>query len=44
VTPELVQRVHELYEELGREDVKAVQEWERAKRTTPKAAPDEAHK
>ena len=44
VTPELVKRVHELYEELGREDVKAVQAWERAKRTTPKAAPDEAHK
>jgi H+-transporting ATPase len=44
VTPELVKRVHELYEELGREDVKAVQEWERAKQTTPKAAPDEVKK
>ncbi len=44
VTPELVKRVHELYEELGREDVKAVQDWERTKRTNPKAAPDEAHK
>jgi H+-transporting ATPase len=44
VTPELVKRVHELYEELGREDVKAVQDWERAKRTKPKAAPDEARK
>jgi H+-transporting ATPase len=28
--PELVDRVHELYEELGREDVQAVQEWEKA--------------
>jgi H+-transporting ATPase len=44
VTPQLVKRVHELYEELGREDVKAVQDWEQAHRTTPKAAPDEAHK
>jgi len=40
-TPELVKRVHELYEELGREDVMAVQKWERAKQTTSKAAPDE---
>ena len=31
VTPRLVKRVHELYEELGREDVEAVQEWENAK-------------
>ena len=30
-TPQLVQRVHELYEELGREDVQAVQEWDKEK-------------
>jgi len=30
-TPQLVQRVHELYEELGREEVQAVQDWEKAK-------------
>ena len=29
VAPELVKRVHELYEELGREDVRAVEAWER---------------
>ena len=28
LTPEIVTRVHKLYEELGREEVKAVQEWE----------------
>jgi H+-transporting ATPase len=27
-TPQLVARVHELYEELGREDVRAVQDWD----------------
>ena len=32
VTPQLVKRVHELYEELGREDVRAVQDWEKAQR------------
>jgi hypothetical protein len=31
VPPQVVQRVHELYEKLGREDVRAVEEWERAK-------------
>jgi H+-transporting ATPase len=30
VAPQLVNRVHELYEQLGREDVQAVQNWERA--------------
>ena len=30
LTPQLVKRVHELYEELGREDVRAVQDWEKA--------------
>jgi H+-transporting ATPase len=43
-TPELVKRVHELYEELGREDVMAVQKWERTQQTTSKAAPDEVKK
>ena len=31
VSPQLLKRVHELYEELGREEVEAVQEWENAK-------------
>jgi Cu2+-exporting ATPase len=30
VTPQLVKRVHELYEELGREDVRVVEGWEKA--------------
>ena len=30
VSPQLVNRVHELYEELGREDVQTVQAWEKA--------------
>jgi H+-transporting ATPase len=30
VPPQLVTRVHELYEKLGREDVAAVEDWERA--------------
>ena len=29
-TPQLVKRVHELYEQLGREEVQAVQEWEKS--------------
>src|ERR1039457_4019323 len=32
LTPQIIQRVHELYEELGREEVRAVQEWEKAER------------
>jgi H+-transporting ATPase len=32
LTPQLVKRVHELYEELGREDVRAVQDLEQAER------------
>ncbi|HUY82578.1 MAG TPA: plasma-membrane proton-efflux P-type ATPase [Acidobacteriaceae bacterium] len=36
VTPRLVKRVHELYEELGREDVQAVEDWEKAKHETQK--------
>ena len=30
VSPQLVKRVHELYEQLGREDVQTVQDWEKA--------------
>ena len=44
VTPQLVKRVHELYEELGREEVQAVQDWERAERETRKNEPDKARK
>ena len=32
LTPQIVKRVHELYEELWREDVRAVQDWEQAER------------
>ena len=32
-TPQLVKRVHELYEQLGREEVRAVQDWEKAEET-----------
>jgi H+-transporting ATPase len=41
VTSQMVKRVHELYEELGREDVRAVQDWEKAEREIRK---DEPHK
>ena len=41
VTPQLVARVHELYEELGREDVRSVEDWEKAERDRGK---DESHK
>jgi H+-transporting ATPase len=37
VTPQIVKRVHELYEELGREDVQAVQDMEKAERESRKA-------
>jgi H+-transporting ATPase len=40
-TPQLVKRVHELYEELGREDVQAVQDWEKAH---PELEEHESHK
>jgi hypothetical protein len=36
VTPKIVERVHELYEELGRKDVEAVQDMDRAKHDTLK--------
>jgi H+-transporting ATPase len=32
VTPRTVARVHQLYEQLGREDVRSVEEWEKAER------------
>jgi hypothetical protein len=34
LTPKLVERVHALYEELGRQDVLAVQELERMQKTS----------
>ncbi len=42
LTQGMVKRVHELYEELGREDVKAVQDWEKAEeeRKNKKDEPD----
>jgi H+-transporting ATPase len=42
----MVERVHELYEELGREDVLAVQKWEKAERKKAKGEirKDEPHK
>ena len=38
LTPQIVKRVHELYEELGRENVRAVEALEKAKRETRKDA------
>jgi H+-transporting ATPase len=35
VPPELVKRVHQLYEDLGREDVRAVQSWDKAHEKGP---------
>ncbi len=35
-SPQLVKRVHEFYEQLGREDVRAVEEADQAKQKTPK--------
>ncbi|MGO9843092.1 MAG: DUF2934 domain-containing protein [Candidatus Acidiferrales bacterium] len=40
LTPQLVKRVHELYEELGRGNVRAVEELEKAKRKIRKDEPD----
>jgi H+-transporting ATPase len=42
--PGLVKRVHKLYEELGREDVQAVQDWEKAERETRKDEAKAEHK
>ncbi|MGO9593882.1 MAG: DUF2934 domain-containing protein [Steroidobacteraceae bacterium] len=39
VTPQLVKRVHELYEELGRQDVRAVEDWEKAQGEIRKEQP-----
>jgi H+-transporting ATPase len=36
VSPQLVERVHKLYEELGRQDIQAVQDWEKAQDETRK--------
>jgi H+-transporting ATPase len=36
LTPQIVKRVHELYEELGREEVRAVEDWEKAERDNRK--------
>ena len=36
LTPQLVKRVHELYEELGREEVRAVQDWDNDQRKIQK--------
>jgi H+-transporting ATPase len=44
LTPGLVKRVHKLYEELGREDVQAVQDWEKAERETRKDEAKAEHK
>ncbi len=41
LTPQLVKRVHELYEELGREEVRAVEDLEKTEREVQEHA---AHK
>jgi hypothetical protein len=41
LTPQIIKRVRELYEELGREDGRAVQDWEKAEREGRKDKPDE---
>ena len=40
LTPQLVKRVHELYENLGREEVQAVEEMEKTKRKNREDGPD----
>lgn len=37
LTPQIVKQVHELYEELGRQNIRAVEEWEKAQQETQKA-------
>jgi hypothetical protein len=39
VSPQLVKKVHNFYEQLGREDVRAVEESDQAKQKTPEAEP-----
>jgi H+-transporting ATPase len=41
VSPQLIKRVHEAYEELGRKDVQSVQDWEKAH---PELEEHESHK
>ena len=41
LTPQLVKRVHQLYEDLGRKDVQAVEELEKAERERSKNEPDQ---
>jgi H+-transporting ATPase len=41
LTPQLVKRVHEMYEDLGREEVQAVEDMEKADGQVPKGEPDE---
>jgi len=36
LTPQLVKKVHELYEQLGREEVRAVEEFETAQKADQK--------
>jgi H+-transporting ATPase len=43
-TPALVERVHELYEELGREDVRAVQDWDKKHQAEKEARKDHSTK
>ena len=40
LVPKTVQRVHKLYEELGREDVKEAQDWEKDEQLKKKDVPD----
>jgi H+-transporting ATPase len=39
VPPQLIKRVHELYEQLGRQDVRAVEDWEKAQGEIRKERP-----
>lgn len=36
LTPQIIKQVHEFYEELGRQNVRAVEEWEKAQQETQK--------
>ena len=40
VTPQRVKRVHELYEQLGREEVRAVEDWEKAQQQAHPGQPE----
>jgi len=41
LTPQLIKRVHKLYEDLGREEVRAVEDLEKTERETPKDEPQQ---